>query len=289
MSRPEPFSIEAPAKINWLLRVLGRRDDGFHEIETVFQTISLRDRILLEPSETFELSCDDPLIPADDSNLVARAIESLDRTVRDLPPLRVRIEKAIPSGGGLGGGSSDAAAVLRELRERYAPGLPDSQLRSIALELGSDVPFFLEGGTAYAKGRGEEIESLPDLSGIRLLLVIPAERVSTAEAYGLLGRGAFEEGSHRGAEWTRDLVARGPFESPEEFTNDFEDVIFERIPLLRDLRDRLLIEGASWARMSGSGSTIVGAFRDEEVRQRAALGMRDVRVIPVETIGPIAS
>lgn len=285
MSQPSEIVLDSPAKINWILRILGRRGDGFHEIETVFQTISLRDRIVCEPAGNLELTCDDPSIPVDSSNLVMRAIEALDRMAGDIPRFRIHIEKAIPSGGGLGGGSSNAAAVLRAFRDRFAPEISEEHLRSIALELGSDVPFFLSGGTAYARGRGEQLMPLPALAGIRLLVVIPTERVPTAEAYAALGRGPLEEDSHLGSERIAKIMENGPLESPQELVNDFEEVIFERLPNLRSLREQLLAKGAVWARMAGSGSTIVGAFRDEGTRQRAARSLRDARVVPAETTG----
>lgn len=282
-SAREEIVVRSPAKINWLLRVRGRREDGFHEIETLFQTISLEDLITCTPSDEFRLSCSDPTVPVDSSNLVARAVSLLQETGAEIPPFAIHIEKSIPSGGGLGGGSSNAASILRELSQRFSPNLDQERLEAIAVRLGSDVPFFLQGGTAYATGRGERLTPLPSVTGIRLLVVLPEEKVSTAEAYALLGRGPVGDDPYLGLERARRLIDGGPFSKPEDLVNDFEEVIFERLPMLGQIRDRLLDEGAGWARMSGSGSTIIGAFRDEESRQRAYGSLRDVRAVPAET------
>src|SRR5207245_686225 len=138
---------------NWSLRVIGKRADGYHDIETVFQAISLHDVLTIEQSDRITLTCSDPTVPTDDTNLVVRAARAI--SVR----ARFHLEKRIPTGGGLGGGSSDAAAVLAAFNRKD----PD-----IALSLGSDVPFFLRGGTAYATGRGERIEPLPRVAPVPL-------------------------------------------------------------------------------------------------------------------------
>lgn len=285
----EVIVLRSPAKINWLLRVPGRREDGFHEIETLFQTISVEDLITCTPADTFRLSCSDPTVPVDSSNLVARAISLLQDAGAVIPSFAVHIEKSIPSGGGLGGGSSNAASILREFRDRFAPDIDQGPLRRMALQLGSDVPFFLEGGTAYAIGRGEHLTTLPPVVATRLLVVLPEEKVSTAEAYALLDRDRVPDNPYLGIEQASRLIEGGPFEHPDHLVNDFEEVIFERLPRLRTIRERLLQEGAGWARMSGSGSTIVGAFRDEESRQRASRALRDVRVVPAETTDSLRS
>src|SRR6266568_3445478 len=153
------MQVLAHAKINWSLRITGRRADGYHDLETLFQTISLHDTLTITPSERLTLTCDDPTIPVDDTNLVLRAAK-----LAAAPPVAIHLEKRIPAGGGLGGGSSDAAATL------VALGAPSAEL---ALQLGSDVPFFLVGGTAYATGRGEVLTPLRRAAPIPLLLLLP--------------------------------------------------------------------------------------------------------------------
>ena len=253
--------VPSHAKINWALRVTAKRDDGFHDLETVFQTISLHDELTFTPSDSLSLTCDDPTIPVDETNLVLRAARAVgaDRVA-------IHLRKRIPAGGGLGGGSSNAAATLREL------GGDRGDLAEIALTLGSDVPFFLVGGTAYARGRGELLTPMPPMSGIPLLLLLPEERVLTKDAFARithysppLGIDAYRDFSH--------------------FTNDFERPVFAMLPRLAALKSRLYDAGAQWAGMSGSGSTIVGAFVDEASRDRAAAQFADVRVERAVTTG----
>ena len=245
------------AKINWALRITGRRADGFHDLETVFQTISLHDELTFTPSDRLSLTCDDPSIPVDETNLVLRAARAVGA-----PPVAIHLRKRIPAGGGLGGGSSNAAATLRELGS--------GNLASIALSLGSDVPFFLLGGTAYATGRGEVLTPMPPLSGIPLLLLLPEERVLTKDAFARITRYS----PPLGIDAYRDFA---------NFTNDFEEPVFALLPRLRELKERLLLAGATWAGMSGSGSTIVGAFADVASRDTAANAFTDIRAERCET------
>ena len=256
----------AHAKINWSLRITGRRADGYHDLETLFQTISLHDTLTIEPSERLALTCDDPTIPTDDTNLVLRAAK-----LAGAPPVAIHLQKRIPAGGGLGGGSSDAAATL------VALGAPSADL---ALQLGSDVPFFLVGGTVYATGRGEVLTPLRRAAPIPLLLLLPEERVLTAEAFRMLKRFS----SPIGVERYRAMLDDDLLDHAAELINDFEEPIFERLPRLRELKSRLIDAGAAWAAMSGSGSTIAGAFRSQAMRDAAIAAFPDVRAVPAETI-----
>jgi 4-diphosphocytidyl-2-C-methyl-D-erythritol kinase len=246
------------AKINWALRITGRRADGFHDLETVFQTISLHDELTFRLADSLSLACDDPSIPVDDTNLVLRAARAVGS-----PPVAIELRKRIPAGGGLGGGSSNAATTLLEL------GTGD--LSSVALTLGSDVSFFLLGGTAYATGRGEVLTPMPPLSGIPLLLALPEERVLTKDAFARVTHYS----APLGIDAYRDFT---------NFTNDFEEPVFALLPRLRELKERMLLAGATWAGMSGSGSTIAGAFADAASRDRAAAAFHDVRTEACETI-----
>lgn len=254
------IEVRSYAKINWSLRITGRRADGYHDLETVFQTISLHDTLVFRESDALTLTCDDPSIPADETNLVLRAARAVgaERTA-------IELRKRIPAGGGLGGGSSNAAATLRAL------GGERSDLHELALSLGSDVPFFLLGGTAYAVGRGEVLTPLASLAGIPLLLVLPEERVSTREAFARITR------------YSKPLGIEA-YGDRSNFTNDFEEPVFAMHPGLRALKERLYDAGAVWAQMTGSGSTIVGAFADAATRDVAAAAFSDVRVERTETI-----
>ncbi|HEY3056529.1 MAG TPA: 4-(cytidine 5'-diphospho)-2-C-methyl-D-erythritol kinase [Thermoanaerobaculia bacterium] len=263
------MQVRSYAKINWALRIIGKRADGYHEIETLFQTISLHDTITITHAERMSIACDDPHVPCDDTNLVMRAAHALG-----VPPVHFALQKRIPTGGGLGGGSSNAAATLVALDEMFELRTAHERLHEIALSLGSDVPFFLVGGRAYATGRGEQLTKLPAGAPIPLLLLFPDKRVSTADAFSLIREFSKPVGIDRYRE------ARNLLDHPDLLVNDFEKVILARLP---NLKNRLLEAGAAWAGMTGSGSTIVGAFRSQAQRDAARASFSDVRCESAET------
>lgn len=282
-----PIEVRAHAKINWMLRILGKRSDGFHELETIFQSISLHDTLRFHPGAPLSLACNEPTIPTDMSNLVMRAAAAMiDRF--GAPSCRIELEKRIPAGGGLGGGSSDAAATLRALAPLCERTPSHDELASLALELGSDVPFFLDEGTAYATGRGERLVALREQSGIPLLLLLPEERVMTPEAYRLLRKGRDEgqlvEGNAVGLERCEAATRGSLLDEAAILVNDLEGPVFSKLPNLRALLEELQATGPAWARMSGSGSTIVGAYRDTASCDRAAAAIGSgVRTASAET------
>jgi 4-diphosphocytidyl-2-C-methyl-D-erythritol kinase len=263
--------LRAFAKLNLGLRVLYKRPDGYHEIRTVFQTISLGDNlgISFTPASATRIEISGtPEIP---DNLIEHAAISVLEALRIHGDVRFTLKKNIPSGAGLGGGSSDAAAVLLALPVLAGKILPVEQLSAIAANLGSDVPFFLHGGTALGSGRGEELYPLPDMSASRGLLVIPAIHSSTLEAYRDLSPRltsialqnkltSFQQAIWRGA-------AEGGIASVDE--NDFEEVVFERYPELSLIKKQLCRFGAKPAAMTGSGSAIFGMFPEPGQLERA--------------------
>ena len=265
-----------------MLRVLGRRADGYHDIETIFQTISLQDEVRIRRADHFSFHCDDPNVPGGEDNLVVRAVRLVTAKF-SLPAVGVELTKRIPAGGGLGGGSSDAAAAIRGLATLYEIGAEVPELRQIALNLGSDVPFFLMRGLAYATGRGEVLHQLPAASAVPLLLALPDQPVSTTDAYRWL-----DEAQHRNEAMGLEkaaTIAADFLSHSRELTNDFESVVFEKLPIHHALKRKMLRAGAAWSGMSGSGSSIVGAFRNAEARDRAAKQLRDsVRIASAETI-----
>jgi 4-diphosphocytidyl-2-C-methyl-D-erythritol kinase len=290
-----PLVIRSYAKINWALRVLSKRPDGFHDLETLFQSISLHDTLRIAPLTTVGvragtydprdsvMTCDEPSVPTDGSNLVLRAAKAMQQRF-GTPAVSIELTKRIPAGGGLGGGSSNAAMTLLGIDRLFAVGALPEELCELALSLGSDVPFFLIGGTAYATGRGEKLQPLHDAAPIPLLLILPDERVMTPEAFRLVAEGRSTPNTPAGIAQYRtalydDLLAHG-----ELLTNDFEAPIFERLPRLAVWKSRLLDAGAAWASMTGSGSTVVGAFRSQATRDAALATLRDVRCEPAETI-----
>ena len=267
--------VKSYAKINWALRIVGKRPDGYHDLETLFQLISLHDEISFEKAQRLTLTCDDPTIPVDDSNLIIRAAKALNA-----PPVAIDLRKKIPAGGGLGGGSSNAAATLLALNEMFGMGTTPDRLRQIALQLGSDVPFFLVGGTAYATGRGEVLTPLPNVTGIPLIVVVPPERVSTREAFSRIGRYSQPIGLDR----FRAMSNAEILKSRSILTNDFEESVFPLHPTIGVMKRRLLDAGAEWAAMTGSGSSVVGAFASVPERDAALKRFGDVRGVAAETL-----
>lgn len=285
----------APAKINLGLRVLERRDDGYHELRTLLQTISLADRLSVgyDPAgggvaragaadsgaNAVELECSDPAL-AGPENLASRAAQDLLARGNWPGSVHIRLVKKIPAGSGLGGGSSDAAAVLLALARLLDPPPSPALLHEVAAGLGSDVPFFLVGGAAMAVGRGEEVYPLPDPPHERcLLLLIPSFPIPTPEAYSLLSR-------QRAAGLTpgqrRHIIsvfcsaisvsARGDARNAMGLlSNDFEAAVFPRFPQLSEWKDRLVKAGALLAMLSGSGSALFGVFAG---RREAAAARR---------------
>jgi 4-diphosphocytidyl-2-C-methyl-D-erythritol kinase len=284
---PRRAQLSALAKINLGLKVLNRRPDGYHELRTVFQTVSLADTLQLEfaPARSREvLVASDVEIPG--PNLVERAAALVLETIGTGGRLVIRLSKRIPMGGGLGGGSSDAAAVLLALPALAGGRIGMPRLLELAAELGSDVPFFLLGGTAVALGRGTELYPLPDHAPAGGLIVAPRLHVSTAEAYRDLARELTSEvpqniiSTFQSFVWTAgDGCPAGP--ESRLGGNDFEPVVFSRYPQLESWKRKLERLGAAPAMLSGSGSALYGLFGGREEVQRASSSFPGERVIPI--------
>jgi 4-diphosphocytidyl-2-C-methyl-D-erythritol kinase len=249
--------VRSLGKINLDLRVLNKRPDGFHELRTIFQTVSLADTIEIEcRSGPTRIEIKSNIsIPG---NIIEKAADSVLAAIGKTARIGFVLKKRIPLGGGLGGGSSNAAAVLLALPVLLKKPLGREKLMELAASLGSDVPFFLLGGTAVGLGRGTELYPLPDLGSLSALLITPGIHVSTAEAYRALNRGFAGESA-----WATWNIS-------EAYENDFESVVFRQHSHLKLIKGKLLNLGARPALMSGSGSTIFGIFRSREVRDRAA-------------------
>ncbi|MGH9559789.1 MAG: 4-(cytidine 5'-diphospho)-2-C-methyl-D-erythritol kinase [Bryobacteraceae bacterium] len=266
--------LKALAKVNLDLRVLNRRGDGFHELRTVFQTISLADTIEIqfEKARRTRIEIEGNVEIAD--NLIFRAAEAILDRMRVRARVHFRLEKRIPMGAGLGGGSSDAAAMLLTLPVLAGRPVAMENLIETAAQLGSYVPFFLAGGTAVAIGRGTEFYSLPDVAEQEILVVSTGVHVSTAEAYRALGRGLTFPASSSSINSFQALVrALGELRAAGLASalsrNDFEAVVFKLYPKLQKIRGRLSRSGAAGARMTGSGSAIFGIYDSAEGRERA--------------------
>jgi 4-diphosphocytidyl-2-C-methyl-D-erythritol kinase len=267
--------LRALAKINLSLEVLDRRADGYHNLRTIFQTISLADTVELAytvgSKSVIDLDSDIP------DNLARRAAQLIFDKTNPRGHLTISLTKQIPLGGGLGGGSSDAAAVLLALPVLTGRPLAPDQLLNLAAALGSDVPFFLLGGTALGLSRGTELYPLPDAAPQPGLLLTPDVHVSTAEAYEALKRTS----DHPGTPNATAAVAQAlPDAWHAHARNDFEPAVFARHLEIARLRDRLRRAGASLAMMSGSGASVFALFDTKEQRDRAATpGARPISLV----------
>lgn len=269
----ELLRADCPAKINLALRILGRREDGYHELQTLYQAIDLWDRLDLRPSRGLSLTCNDPRLPTDGSNLVLRAAELLCRRHgRPGCGAEFRLEKAIPVQGGLGGGSSNAAGALMLCARSWELELKHEELLELATELGSDVPFFLRGGRALGSGRGERLAPWPP-GELHLLLGFPPFGIATREVYHRL---ASRLTPHRNDVSVPLLSAhKWPQENDFGFmANDLEAVVFDGWPELESFRDALRTAGARKALLSGSGSAVYGIFDGPDEVERALDGLR---------------
>ena len=266
----ETFRREAPAKINLALDILGKRPDGYHELRSVMQTVSLCDSVeLAEGGEGFTLSMAGFTPPEGRKTLEQRAAEAFfARLGRAMPPLTVRITKRSPAYAGLGGGSADVAALLRILRDRYAPKMEDAALEAIGAEVGSDMPFCLRGGTALAEGRGEILTDLPPLPDCWIVLCKPPFPIPTpmlfARADSVAIRHRPDIPGMRKALENRDLEGVAG-----RLGNVFEEVLPPECGAVFAIRDALLAAGALGAGMSGSGPTVFGIFREEGLARAA--------------------
>lgn len=241
------------------LRITGVRPDGYHTLQTVYQELSLADRITLDPADSgWTLTSSGEEIPRGKENLAVKAYRVLKDLFPRLGGARIDLQKRIPVGAGLGGGSSNAATVLKGLNELYRLGLSPDRLEKIASRLGADVPFFIRGGTQYAEGTGDELEPavLPPMGAI--VLVVPPVRISTRWAYSQI-RKALSGERNRG-NFARYLKAPPSWEF---FENDFESLVFPAYPEIGAIKGQLLQMGAVFASLSGSGSTVFGIFRDD--------------------------
>jgi 4-diphosphocytidyl-2-C-methyl-D-erythritol kinase len=242
------------------LEVLGKRGDGYHEIATVLQAVDLFDRLTVDPDETLSLNTDDPELPTDDGNLVMRAARLLQKAAGVDRGARLRLHKRIPVAAGLGGGSSDAAAALTGLNRLWGLRWPRPRLQELAVELGMDVPFFLGTGRAVARGRGEQLATLPGGGGYALVLVNPRAPLSTKEVYGRVPVGWHAEptGTERVIEALR---RRNVGVLAAALTNNLERVVEPVLPVIGRMKAALLAAGALGAIMSGSGPTVFGLAR----------------------------
>lgn len=248
------FCLVAPAKLNLFLKIGSRRPDGFHDIFSLIQTVSLADEFEITSSSTDELVSDLPLFQ--EENLAFQALKKLRQKAK-FPPLKIKLTKNIPPGSGLGGASSDAAAILRGLNIFFDLGLSQAELREIALSIGSDVPFFLIGGTCLVSGRGEVIKKISDLPAWKVLLFVPDFSISTRLAYQWWDE--YLNLNRQAANLTKLNCAQISWGE-----NDFEKVVFERFPILKKVKESAKEVGVEFAGLSGSGSAVFALSQEVE-------------------------
>lgn len=267
---PDATHLTAPAKVNLGLEILRRRPDGYHELETIFYRIALADTIELhERPRGSTMTCDDPSLSIGPDNLCLRAVEAMRSATSNDRGVHVVLHKRIPTGAGLGGGSSDAAAVLKGLNERWSAGLSLERLKEIGATLGSDVPALLGGPLAFGRGRGEILEDLPPAFSHWLVCVTPPVAVSTAWAYGRLQLRTRPERTSLRERFLRAVPDLRALDTV--LTNDFEDVVLPAHPPIAEVKRLLREAGCTAALMSGSGSSVFGLTTDRASAEAAAL------------------
>jgi len=273
----EPLHVKAPAKINLFLRIIGKRSDGYHDLYSLMCPLALHDTLTLSAGgKGIVVVCDHPGVPEDASNLAGRSAHLFLKTAfagNSLPisGLTIHIDKKIPVGAGLGGGSSDAAAVLMALNDYFGQLLSTQALMALGTRLGADVPFFIRGAPALATGIGDRLEPFPHLTPWTALLVYPNEVVSTAWVYKNLNlRLTKDEKKLSKFHFDGRL-----FKLDEHLVNDLEPVTERAFPVIKAIKRLLLAHGAAGAMMSGSGSTVFGLFADHERAISVCTALRD--------------
>jgi 4-diphosphocytidyl-2-C-methyl-D-erythritol kinase len=281
------------AKINLRLDILGKRADGYHELRTIFQTVSLHDELQLRASRSNEISLtvhgnDELAREPVEKNLAYRAVEAVRRELKIRRGVEIDLRKTIPSGGGLGGGSSNAAAALFGYLQLIGRKLPMAVLLELAASLGADVPIFLFGGRALGAGRGDEIYPLPDIKKLALLIVAPRDiRVPTPDAFRWLNaplRDAATLTKLAADPKLWEFCALSWSAQGNGLSNDFEKPVFKRYNRLDQIKRVLLQKGAAEASLAGSGSAVFGVFPSPTMARRAAVGFPHDLTFVCETI-----
>ena len=258
---------QSKSKINLGLKVLNKRSDGLHNIVTIFQEVDFGDKIeLVKHKSGCQIRSDVDWIPLDSSNLCHKAYSALCNELNQDLGVKIYLEKRIPVGSGIGGGSANAAATLNGLNSLYNLGLNDKKLESIGVNIGSDVPFFIKGGTQIGQEKGEKLLPITKKLEATILLVIPKVSISTEWAYSQIKNKLKSDNSIlRFA----DLM-RKDFLSFKFFENDFEKIVIPAYPEIGSIKNKLLDSGAKFASLSGSGSTVFGIFDDKAYAKKAA-------------------
>lgn len=273
----------AYAKINLHLRITGRRSDGYHELETIFQEITLADKLTFTPHrDKIILSVGEAELPIDETNLVMRAAIRMRKLSKETRGAVISLEKHIPIAAGLGGGSSDAAATLRGLCRLWGLAISEKTLFETARDLGADVPFFLTGGTALGKGIGDLIQSIDPPPAYPVLLIKPSFAVSTAWVYKNVSSDLTKQEYTNNSNALIPSLKRLTLEAWKSFFhNDLEMVVLDRFPEVKRHKTQLFEAGAGFVLMSGSGPTVFGVFDDEKTRDSVAKDLTEKHIIAI--------
>ncbi len=264
--------LRANAKVNLTLDVLFKREDNYHEVEMIMQTIDLCDYIEIEESHNIEIICSHPFVPTDNSNLVYKAVEVIQKFTGIKKGVKITIEKNIPVAAGLGGGSSDCAATLKGLNKLWNLDLTNETLKMLGLKLGADVPFFIDGGTQLARGIGEKLEPLPSPPQLWMVLAKPNIGVSTRDVYGGL---EFKEVYNRPdtTAMIKALEEGNTKEICSNLANVLETVTLKKYSTVKFLKNKMAQMGATGVLMSGSGPTVYGICSGYDKAVKIAKGL----------------
>lgn len=265
---------KAPAKINLGLDALYKREDGYHELEMIMASVDLADRLIFESLDKncIELETDSSFIPVDQRNHVYQAAELLKAEYGITTGVRITINKRVPIAAGLAGGSSDCAAALRGLNRLWELGLSNEKLRELGSRIGSDVPYCIEGGTAFVSGRGEKITPLPSMPQCWVVLVKPQMSVSTSSIFGSL---SFNSIDHPDIEGLKQAVLAGDYQQmTQKIGNALESVTIKRHPIIQNIKHRMESFGADAVLMSGSGPTVFALCEKHSRAQRVYNGLK---------------
>ncbi|MDO8549497.1 MAG: 4-(cytidine 5'-diphospho)-2-C-methyl-D-erythritol kinase [Ignavibacteria bacterium] len=254
----EELKVKAPAKVNLGLHVISKRDDGYHNIETIFYPIKLYDVLTFNKSKSFRFTSDNEEMNKSSDNLIIKAKDLLEEETKQKISVHIHLKKNIPIGGGLGGGSSDAAAALKSLNNFMNLNLDDIQLKSLALRLGSDVPFFLDPKPCFASSRGEKLEQKDLKINYSILVINPVIHISTKWAYSNI--------IPKAPVFNLEYLTQKHLDAPDKLSgtikNDFEDIVFEKYPEIKKLKGELNESSALFVLMSGSGSSLFAIYKD---------------------------
>jgi len=285
LTQGNSLSLRTPAKINWVLRITGKRKDGYHDIISLMQCVSLYDELIFDHADLITVECDVD-IPVSD-NLVYKAAALLKTCVSYRKGARIAVKKQIPVSAGLGGGSSDAACTLSGLNTLWGLGLRNQELSSIGAQIGSDIPFFFSSPAALVEGKGDRVNSLKIVPSLVLLLVKPHVNVSTAWAYAAFDRLHGRTLTKKPIDiklLCQALEKQDYLSLTKILTNDLEEVVMRDYPAVSEIKHKLTEMGAEVSAMSGSGPTVFGVFRDKEKAVKAAAAMKSSWCGVVETL-----